>query len=90
MPNDEYEEYAQDYPTEEQILNWREANEYVHEGEETEDDYEWCNPDLQLTYQHIDLLNEYLSVPLTKLLAAFVGGCCFGVGLVLIILGARP
>ena len=31
---DENFEYLQDVPTEEEILNWREANDYIYEGDE--------------------------------------------------------
>lgn len=37
MPFDDFD-YRDDYPTEEQLMNWREANDYVNEGEDERGD----------------------------------------------------
>jgi len=29
--------FSENYPTDDQIVNWNEANEYINEGEENED-----------------------------------------------------
>lgn len=43
MPFDDFD-YRDAYPTEEQLINWREANDYVNEGTDERDDYEDVEP----------------------------------------------